>query len=134
MSTLANTTWEFGTLGQLTGIIYFQQVGPSQNAGVATITATNPPIGYEGSGVWTAQWAEVSDGNNIAVQFNNFINDPNFNPPPLGIPTINGGGGSPQLITLFGTHTNGQATMFGTNYQTQDANGEVVMSFTMTRQ
>ena len=130
MSTLANTTWTFETQGQLAGTIYFQQAGPPQNAGVATITATDAPPSYSG-GTWQAAWAEVSDGNNFAVQFNNFANDPTFNPPPLGIPTINSGQIDAQLITLFGNHANGLANVFGTNFQTQAANGEVVTVFTM---
>ncbi len=117
MSTLANTIWTFNTQGTLAGTISFQQVGSSPNVGVATITATNPPPAYTGGGTWQASWAEAADGNNFTVQFNNFGNDLNFNPPPLGLVEINGAQIDAILITLFGSHTNGAATVYGTNFQ-----------------
>lgn len=133
MSTLAGTTWTFSTSGNLAGTISFQQVGPSSNAGVATITATNPPVGYMGSTTFTAQWAEVGDGNQFAVQLASFIATDGFNPPPLGIPTINASGsGSAQPVTLWGSHTNGNATMYGSNFQTMMGQ-DVVAAFSMTR-
>ncbi len=134
MSTLAETTWTFSTTGALAGTIYFQMVGPSPNAGVATITATNPPIGYNGPTTWQAAWAEVSDGNHFAVQFSDFMTTQSFNPPPVGVPTINAGQLDMQPVTLFGSHANGIATLFGTNFQTQDANGNIVIVFNMQRQ
>lgn len=134
MSTLAGTTWQFSTTGNLAGTIYFQQVGSSPNAGVATITATNPPVGYIGATTWQAEWAEVADGNNFAVQFADFEATENFNPPPVGFPTINAGQLDMQPVTLFGSHSNGLAIMYGTNFQTQDADNNVVTVFTMKRQ
>ena len=133
MSTLANTTWTFGTQGSLAGTISFQQVGPSLNAGVAIITAANLPIGYQGSGVWPASWAEATDSNNFAVSLSDFMNDPTFNPPPLGIPEIMSDQNAAMFVTFFGTHASGFATVFGTNFQTTDTAGNVVQHFTMVR-
>lgn len=133
MSTLANTTWIFSMQGQLAGEIFFQQNGSSTHAGVATITATNPPIGYQGPVIWTAAWAEASDSNNFAVQLNDFMNDPTFYPPPLGIPEIMSDQNAAMFVTFFGTHASGFASVFGTNFQTIDTSGDVVQFFTMTR-
>ncbi|MCW4469396.1 hypothetical protein OGH69_10500 [Flavobacterium sp. MFBS3-15] len=143
MSTLAGTTWTFSTQGDMEGTIEFIQNGPSQNAGVANITATNPPMGCT-PGTFQAAWAEVADGNYFAVQFSDFMptlypdssNGPDsYLPPPLGIPTINAGQYNAQPVTLFGQHTDGVASMFGTNFQTEiPANNHVMMAFTMTKQ
>jgi hypothetical protein len=135
MNSLANTTWTFSTQDALAGTIQFQQVGPSPNSGVATITPTNPPAGFN-VGTYQAQWAQSADGKNFAVQFSDFMTDPSgFNPPPLAVPTINAGTINMQPVTLFGSMTgNGKANMCGTNFGTRTAlNAHVVGTFTMTQ-
>ena len=134
MNTLAGTTWVFQTQGTLTGSIAFQQVGPSLNAGVATITGANPPVGEQIT-TFQASWAESIDGTHFAVQFADFELTPGLvYPPPLGLPTIHSDGGVGQLVVLFGSHSDGKATMFGTNFQTAcHPSGHVVGSFNMTK-
>lgn len=134
MNTLAGTLWNFSTQGTLTGTIYFQQVG-SAHSGMATITGTNPPVGEQVT-TFQASWAESIDGTHFAVQFADFELYPGIvYPPPLGLPTIHSDGGVGQLVVLFGSHSDGKATMFGTNFQTAcHPSGHVVGSFTMTKQ
>lgn len=124
---LLNTTWNFNT--PIGGTIQFVLGGPSQHAG-------NVNIIWGQMNSVQGTWAESHDGKHFMVILSDFAAAPDGSyPPPFGIPTINSGQMDMIPVVLFGSHANGQASMFCSNTMTQcRPSGHTLASFTMSKQ